>query len=845
MSAKYKLNGRFPLALCALLAVIYCSQAYSDDYFDPAFLERRAQHGAIPADLSAFNTDQSAIPGRYYVDILVNGTTLESKEIDFRSVTLPDGRKALRGCLSVSDLTAYGIKTDLFPELNDKHACADLSLIPAASQSFDFQRQQLLLSVPQRYLANSARGFVPPEKWDEGITALLLNYSFSSYEDKSTGTQPDSDTTRFLALQPGFNAGAWRFRNYSNWNSQGDENRWSTVYNYLQRDIIALKSQLTLWDSTTSSEVFDSIAFRGIQLASDDQMQPNSLRGYAPTIRGVARTNAQIIVRQNGRVAYQTTVAPGEFVINDMFATGSSGDYDVTVKEADGSEQHFITPYSSLPNLQREGRLKYSLVTGKYRDSNNDAGNNFSQATLLYGLSSGLTAYGGSQISGDRYQSLALGLGQNMQILGALSIDGIWSHARFDDDHQESGQSWRVRYSKGMLSTGTNISIAGYRYASEHFNSLEDVLNAGNENNDGYGKRRNRFEASLNQQLGAGLGSVTLSWVKEDYWRSQQQMQSITIGYNNSWKQIGYALNYSYNQNTWQYSDTGNSDNSYRSNDRQFSFSINVPFSLFSSRVYASYMLNARQYGATSNSTTLSGTAFRDNNLNWSAQQSHSTTGGNAGGLSANYKGTYGNLNAGYSWSADSRQLSYGLAGGLIAHENGITLSQPITGAAILVAAPGAAGVGVTNQTGVRTDFRGYTVLPDVTPYYRYDVALDSQTFADDIDLPANNQVVYPTRNAIVRAAFNTHKGYRTLMTLIRANGSPVPFGATASANDSTDNQANIVGDNGVLFLSGLAEEGELSVKWGNKVDEVCRASYRLNPQENIKGIINSRARCL
>ncbi len=150
-------------------------------------------------------------------------------------------------------------------------------------------------------------------------------------------------------------------------------------------------------------------------------MQPNSQRGYAPTIRGIARSNAQVIVRQNGYIAYQTAVSPGEFEINDMFPTGSNGDYDVTVKEADGSEQHFIVPYSSLPILQRTGRAKYSVTVGKYRDYNNHTLDDFGQATLLYGLPWDITLYGGSQIAGDKYQSVAFGVGQNMQMLGAIS----------------------------------------------------------------------------------------------------------------------------------------------------------------------------------------------------------------------------------------------------------------------------------------------------------------------------------------------------------------------------------------------------------------------------------------
>uniref|UniRef100_UPI001D17E6AE fimbria/pilus outer membrane usher protein n=1 Tax=Klebsiella michiganensis TaxID=1134687 RepID=UPI001D17E6AE len=39
--------------------------------------------------------------------------------------------------------------------------------------------------------------------------------------------------------------------------------------------------------------------------------------------------------------------------------------------EADGSEQNLIVPYASLPVLQREGRLKYSMTSGVYRAYDN------------------------------------------------------------------------------------------------------------------------------------------------------------------------------------------------------------------------------------------------------------------------------------------------------------------------------------------------------------------------------------------------------------------------------------------------------------------------------------------
>jgi outer membrane usher protein len=53
------------------------------------------------------------------------------------------------------------------------------------------------------------------------------------------------------------------------------------------------------------------VQFRGAQLASDDNMLPDSLRGFAPIIRGIAQSNAQVTIKQNGYTIYQSYVARG------------------------------------------------------------------------------------------------------------------------------------------------------------------------------------------------------------------------------------------------------------------------------------------------------------------------------------------------------------------------------------------------------------------------------------------------------------------------------------------------------------------------------------------------------
>ncbi|WP_419184870.1 fimbria/pilus outer membrane usher protein [Xenorhabdus bovienii] len=117
------------------------------------------------------------------------------------------------------------------------------------------------------------------------MTALLVNYYYSG----STNWQ------------------AWRLRNYSTYTSQ--HKNWRSIKSYLQRDIHAFKGQLIVGDSFTLSYFFDGIEFRGIQLASDENMLPDTMKGFAPVVSGFAQSHAQVTIKQNGYVIYQTYVA--------------------------------------------------------------------------------------------------------------------------------------------------------------------------------------------------------------------------------------------------------------------------------------------------------------------------------------------------------------------------------------------------------------------------------------------------------------------------------------------------------------------------------------------------------
>lgn len=371
--------ARLTFALGLATAVFPVDAEY---YFNPRFLSNDL---AESVDLSAFTKGREAPPGTYRVDIYLNDEFMASRDITFIA---DDNNADLIPCLSTDLLVSLGIKKSALLDNKehsaDKHvpdnsACTPLQdRLADASSEFDVGQQHLSLSVPQIYVGRMARGYVSPDLWEEGINAGLLNYSFNgnSINNRSNHNAGKSNYA-YLNLQSGINIGSWRLRDNSTWSynsgssNSSDSNKWQHINTSAERDIIPLRSRLTVGDSYTDGDIFDSVNFRGLKINSTEAMLPDSQHGFAPVIHGIARGTAQVSVKQNGYDVYQTTVPPGPFTIDDINSAANGGDLQVTIKEADGSIQTLYVPYSSVPVLQRAGYTRYALAMGEYRSGNN------------------------------------------------------------------------------------------------------------------------------------------------------------------------------------------------------------------------------------------------------------------------------------------------------------------------------------------------------------------------------------------------------------------------------------------------------------------------------------------
>lgn len=821
--SNFKLKQMIRVISSAIILGVCPYNAIASDYFNPNSLSIvEGQNVAHLQDLEQFSKPGGQLAGKYRVDIIINGNSVETKEITFVE---DKAHEQLVPILTKGDLADWGVKVSAIPALatlSDDHEIGNIDqYIQDAKSTLDLTQQKLMLSIPQVSMDKIAADAIPVSKWENGVPALVMNYYYSGSNNWGRNNASSSNS-HYANLRSALNMGPWRLKNYSTYSDNAGDRDWQSIETSLERGINSLKSQLIIGDTVTPNEIFDGFQFRGIQLQSDEAMQPNSLRGFAPIVRGIAQSNAEVTVKQNDYIIYQSYVSPGAFEIDDLYSTGSGGDLTVIIKEADGSERSYVVPFSSVAIMQREGQLKYSLTGGKYKANDNGLEPEFMQSTVIYGLPKGITGYVGTLLS-QNYQSYVLGMGINLGVWGAFSGDVTQAKTKGlrGKETSNSGESYRFQYSKNMLTTGTSVTLANYRYSTQGYYTFSE---ANSDTNSFYiNNKKNRFQIMISQSLNE-LGNIYLSSYQQDYWNRSGKERSVNAGYNNTHGGITYSINYSYSDTPYQ-----------RKADNIFSFSISIPLdNNLGSTASLSTNLTTDNHGNVDAMAGVSGTLLEDQNLNYSVQQSYGNNDRKASGnASASYRGRFGLANAGYSYDSNTQRANYGMSGAVVAHPYGVTLSQPINDSFAIVRAPGADNVQIANRTGVSTDYRGYAIVPYLNPYAKNEISLNVSTLPDNVELKTNTVSVVPTKGAAIIANYETHVGYRLLFN-VSYNGKSVPFGAMAQlVGDDTQNTSQaIANENGDIYLSGMPEKGRFQVKWGKKDQDQCIAEYQLTPQQ-------------
>lgn len=772
-------------------------------------------------DFAQFSRRGFILPGSYQMSIMINRHELPEQNIDF--YPLDDNPEDSQACLTHSDVVAFAIKPNLLDRLTWWHRgeCLDISSIAGMEVRGDLGQGVLTVKIPQNWLEFQTADWDPPSRWDDGIAGVLLDYNLNmqAAEQHRYATQSYAISGNGVT---GANLDAWRLR--AEWQGRYDEKKpggegrqyevdWSRYYAW--RALPSLRARLTLGEDNLDSAIFDSFRFTGASLNSDDSMLPPDLRGYAAEVTGVARTNALVVISQQNRILYETQVPAGPFRIQEI-SDAVAGKLDVRVEEQDGSIQHFQTDTAAIPFLTRPGMVRYKLATGRPSlFTHHFTDPLFTSAEISWGIANGWSAYGGSILGGE-YQAVSAGIGRDLSVLGALSVDSTLSRAYVSDDYSLSGESLRLNYSKRFESSASQLSFAGYRFSDRDFMTMSDYLLAKHENLlNPHGKQL--YTLTFKQQLMRWKLDAYLNYSHQSYWnRPHSERYDLTLARVfdlTGWKNISVSLAVYRNK----FSD--------RADDGGW-ISFALPWgakSTLSSNLSRNNQQFEQSVGYFSNI---------DEQRNYQLSVGNTPQGGAIGGF-YNHVGNSAQLNASAGYQP-GQYRSVGLSaqgGATLTAEGGAWHRVSASGGTrLLVDVDGIADVPIRGYgSPVRSNTFGKAVLTDMHSYYRNRVRIDVEALPDDIEATRSVVQATLTEGAIGYRKFNVIAGQKAMVNIRLDKGDFPPFGALLR-NEKLQ-QTGMVSDEGNAWLSGVRPGARMSVEWANSVQCYIQIPHSLSDQ--------------
>jgi len=765
---------------------------YFSDTFASSFLPTQT--------IASFNQKQRILPGKYDLSLYINDKFIKQlKQTDVYN----QGANSF-ACLPDNTLIAAGVNAEhIHPTDN---ICAPIDTrINGAVMRLDTTNMNLYLTLGQNLLIRDYANVVDVNDLTFGQSIGFVNY-YANYYHSSTNNSYNKYTSdyAYLSLSGGINFGLWQYRQSAYLNrSTNSPTTFKSGNKYLQRPILELQGNLRLGELNTSSNLLGGINFIGVDLSSDNRMLPNHKQGYAPQINGIARTNAKVSVIQNGNEIYQTTVAPGAFVINDLTNTHHQGDLTVIVTEADGTTSSFEVPFSVVPNSIRPGIGNYNFTIGKTNLSNITKQAGFVDSTYQYGLMNNITVNGGSRISDD-YLSLVFGSVYSHKI-GAFGANVTYSNTNLPKQGSSDGYMLHASYSKTFMPTNTSVTLANYRYSTKNYYELGDLLGIKDAANKGYDyssrtyQLYSRFDISVSQSLNK-YGHASVYAITSKYRGNLPTDHQLQLSYGNSIKGIGFGVNYAR-----QYSSNNQTDNI-------FSLSLSIPLDGFRSSLDSSYTHSSNS--PASHHTTINGVLGDNYATNYAVGVSH--TNGTSSSYSANLGHNFTKVNTNFNASSGKNywQAGAGASGALAVHNGGVTFGPYLSDTFALIEAKNATGAQVMHQHNIKVDRFGYALLPSLNPYRYSDVGLSPAGMNLNTEILDGSKRVAPYAGSSIKLTFATKTGYPILITGKYELNKVLPFAAEVLNEDGQT--VGMVGQSGQIYIKAPNMIGKLTVRLPN-----------------------------
>ena len=639
-------------------------------------------------------------------------------------------------------------------------------------------------------------------------SGAILNYSAMSSRNEYSG---GSSTYSQLQLDGGVNVAGWLLRSQQLLSqSQGQFNS-ENGQTYLQRTSLDLRTTARAGEVNMNNTLLEGTGLYGVTFTPETAL--DTPEGMV-RVSGIANTSqARVEIRQQGILVHSTLVPIGPFTLTDFSVRNYTSDLSVMVIENDGSQHSYVVP--STLYLRRLGNpAGLFLSLGRVSDSY-DEKPLVASVSKDWRLTSNSNVNVGMIVARD-FQAVGIGVDTVPWAATMLSLKVKQS---YDRTHALQGQSYRTEASIA-IAFGVSITLSSTYYSSG-FREFSEFIDNGFT-----AMKKHDYSMGLQWQS-PGLGAFSGSFYETKNRNNAGKTRYVTAGWGGKFRSAFISFNWQRQLNA----ERGNGKK-----DDLFYVNVNFPLGGNNVSTYARHDDNKTRYGSTlsgnldDNSYTLGTELGREEN-----ERSVNAS------LSSNLHYTQLMVN-GSATGQHQRNYSGSLQGGIVAHENGITLSPMSVRETFGIAslAQPVAGVKIdTPQGPVWTDARGYAVLPSLNAWQKSRIEVNTETLPKNMDIGNGTYMLNQGRGSVGKVQFNVISQRRVLMEVSTAEGKKLP--KNTAITDEQGNYLTTSVDDGVVFLSN-ASASQVLVAQGEPAS--CRIKLKLPEQaekdvfyEAVKGV--------
>ena len=547
----------------------------------------------------------------------------------------------------------------------------------------------------------------------------------------------------------------------------------------------------------------NAVRFGGLQWGTNYGIRPDLVTTPLLAATGTAVVPSTVDVFVNGRAVGSSEVPAGPFVVNQLPAINGSGDVNIVVRNALGQEQIISVPFYSAAVMLQPGLSLYDLDLGPVRE-------NYGITSGDYGplIASGTWRHGFNNLFTGEIHAEAMRNGP-----WAAGIDlaqGIDHWAVVTADLAVGGQS----ATSGLLGSGPEAASSG-TYAAlgiQRVNQRFSVILEAQHATSGFrevgdvGGVPVPLERNL-AQLGWNMGksgSLQLAWVDQ---RNPDDSRQQSLG-------VTYSVNIGHGSFSATVSHTtGQTEDTYAS--------VFYVLPLDSRRNTSTQV----RYDSQQPSPKAALVETLQKNLPPGPGDGYLLSAGTDASYNVQYLRQFDALlvNVQAARYLDASAQSLTLSGGTTLMDGELHATRTVTDSFATVEVGGVPDVTVyyENQPVARTDDAGIAVVRDLRSYDVNRLSIDPLQLPLDaaVDNP-RVQVVPPYRSG-VQVDFPVKRIHAGLFRLQRADGSPVPAGATVTLSG----EDFPVGFDGLAYVTNYDHGTTGEAHWSGG-----KCSFRLPP---------------